>query len=153
MSTAAFKSDFPPIRRLQGYALHRSVTGIFANFTDNKHVRGLFLFFIFVPRNLFVWLRFYVMCSFLSCTHTHTHKCHIMFISISLIFIFLINICFVGLFLESFLFLHRHDCVVTSELSFNTSCWNFEGCLTVHRHHEIKWNANLMPQYNLLKFP
>ena len=29
----------------------------------------------------------------------------------------------------------------------------FEGCLTVHIYHEIKWNANLMQQCNLLKFP
>jgi len=28
----------------------------------------------------------------------------------------------------------------------------FEGCLTVHLPHEIKWNANLMQQCNLLKF-
>ena len=28
----------------------------------------------------------------------------------------------------------------------------FEGCLTVHLHHEVKWNANLMQQCNLLKF-
>jgi len=27
----------------------------------------------------------------------------------------------------------------------------FEGYLTVHLHHEIKWNANMMQLYNLLK--
>ena len=29
----------------------------------------------------------------------------------------------------------------------------FEGCLTVHLYHEIRWNANLMQQCNSLKFP
>ena len=32
-----------------------------------------------------------------------------------------------------------------------TCCINtFEGCLTVHLHHEIRWNANLMQQSNVI---
>jgi len=30
---------------------------------------------------------------------------------------------------------------------------SFEGCLTVHLHREIMWNANLMQQGNLLMYP
>jgi hypothetical protein len=39
--------------------------------------------------------------------------------------------------------------------SRHTECYSFKyfgGCLTMHFHHEIKWNANLMQQCNLLKF-
>ena len=42
MSSAGFKPEFPPIRRLRGYALYRLVTAIITNFTDSIHVLGLF---------------------------------------------------------------------------------------------------------------
>ena len=84
---------------------------------------------------------------------TYFTSVYCMCIILSIVHVFLYGWCF-HLRSTCILFIYFYLFAWIMYCNCCVSLWLilFEGCLTVHLPHEIKWNANLMQQCNLLKF-